>query len=44
MWRKFFKIIAEDRDYLYKFCNIPYRKLHRFCIDWYMYNRKKTTL
>ena len=41
MWRNFLKNFAENRDYIYNYCSNPYRKFHRYCVDWYMYNRIK---
>ena len=37
MWRKFFENIAENRDYVYKYCKNSYRNFDRYCVDWYMY-------
>ena len=34
MWRKFFENIAKNRDYIYNYCNNPYRKFHRHCVYW----------
>ena len=41
MWRKLFKNIAENRDYIYNYCKNPYNKFHRYCFEWYMYNKVK---
>ena len=38
MWRKFFKNIAENRDYIYNYCNKRSYRFNRYCVDWYMYN------
>ena len=38
LWRHFFKNIANNRDYVYKFCNRPPNKFDRHCREWYFYN------
>ena len=42
MWRNFFENNAENRDYVYNYCNNPYKQFHRFCVDCYMYNVVKS--
>ena len=42
MWRNFFKNIAENRAYVYKYCKNPNKKFHRYRVDWYMYNVTKS--
>ena len=39
MWRKFFKNIAENTDYIYNyFTNNPYKKFNRYCNERCNYN------
>ena len=38
LWRHFFKHIANNRDYVYIFCNRPLYKFDRHCREWYLYN------
>ena len=38
MWRKFFKNIAENKDYIHNHCNNFFERFNRYCVDWYMYN------
>ena len=36
IWRKFFKKIAENRDYIYNYCaNNQHKKFNGYCIEWY---------
>ena len=37
-WRKLFMHIANNRDYIYNFCNNPDNKFQRYCLEWYLYN------
>ena len=41
IWRKFFSNIANNRDYVYKFCKRPYIRLHQHCREWFFYNSMK---
>ena len=34
----FLSKIANNRDYVYKFCNRPAKKFDRYCCEWYLYN------
>ena len=36
--RKLFLNIANNRDYVYNYCNRPFKKFHRHCREWYFYN------
>ena len=36
-WRNFFTKIANNRDYVYSFCNRPYNSFHRHCRELYFY-------
>ena len=38
LWRKFFLNIANNRDYVYKYCNRPLNDFHRHCREWYLNN------
>ena len=38
LWRKLFLNIANNRDYVYNYCNRPFNKFHRHCREWYLYN------
>ena len=38
LWRKFFLNIANNRDYVYNFCNRPLNNFDRHCREWYFYN------
>ena len=41
LWKNFRKNIANNRDYVYNFCNRPLNKFDRFCREWYLYNLVK---
>ena len=38
LWRKYFLNIANNRDYVYNFCNRSINKFDRHCREWYLYN------
>ena len=38
LWRKFLLKIANNRDYVYKYCNRPFNIFPRHCREWYLYN------
>ena len=38
LWRHFSKNIANNRDYVYYFCNRPLNRFDRRCREWYLYN------
>ena len=40
-WRHLFKHIANNRNYVYNFCNRPPKNFHRYCCEWYLYNLVK---
>ena len=40
-WRRFFLNIANNTQYRNNYCNTPYKKLHRYCQEWYFYNLMK---
>ena len=35
LWRKFFLIIANNRDCVYNFCDNPHSRFDRHCREWY---------
>ena len=37
LWRKFFLKIANNKDYVYYFCNNRYNSFHQHCREWYFY-------
>ena len=41
MWRSFFINIASNRDYIYNFCNNPFKRFQKPCYEWYQYNLLK---
>ena len=43
LWRKYFKYNANHRDFIYSFCYNPYKKIHRYCCEWYLNNSFKNT-
>ena len=36
LWRKFFLKIANDRDYIFIYCNILFNKFDKHCREWYL--------
>ena len=38
LWIKLFLNIANNRHYVYNFCNRPLNKFDRHCREWYLYN------
>ena len=38
MWRKFFLKVANNRDFVYNFCNRTLNNFDRYCREWYLYN------
>ena len=38
LWRIFFLKIANNRDYVYNFCDTPFNDFHRHCREWHLYN------
>ena len=38
MWEKFFLSIANNRYYIFNFCNRPKNTFDRQCREWYIYN------
>ena len=36
LWRKFFWIIANNRDYIIIYCKRPFNKFDRICRKWYL--------
>ena len=38
LWRVFFSKNANNRVYVYNFCNRPYTDFHRHCREWSLYN------
>ena len=39
--RKIFINMADNRDFVYGFCDSPYNRFHEYCPEWYSYNEKK---
>ena len=33
-----FSKLANNRDYIYKYCSRPYNSFHQHCREWYLYN------
>ena len=40
-WRKFFLNIANNVEFINNYFYNPYKKFHRFCHEWYLYNLMK---
>ena len=36
LWRKVFLNIANNRDYIFKYCNRPFNKFDKLCPEWYL--------
>ena len=36
LWKKFFLIITNNRDYINKYCNRPFKSFDKFCREWYL--------
>ena len=36
LWRKFFLYIANNRDYIFDYCNRPFNIFQRHCREWYL--------
>ena len=34
LWRKFLLNVANNKDYVYNFCNRPFNGFHRHCREW----------
>ena len=41
LWRRFFSKIANNKDYVYNFCNTPFNSFHQHCREWLFYNLMK---
>ena len=36
LWKKIFLNIANNGDYIIKYCNRPFKKFDRLCREWYL--------
>ena len=40
LWRNFFLNIANNRDYIIIYCNRPFNKFDRLCLEWYLSHKR----